>query len=363
MSTTVVAFFNNKGGVGKTSLVYHLAWMYADLGIRVVAADLDPQANLTAAFLSDKRLETLWIDDGDTYPRTIYECVSPLIDGTGDIATPHIEYVGEDWYQRSLFEDMLPLIEDSAIGLLAGDLSLAQFEDQLSDAWPRCLDGEPRAFRVISAFWRVMQKAAETHRADIILLDLGPNLGAINRAALIAADYVITPLSPDLFSLQGLRNLGPTLARWREEWQARLDKWKVAVVSKNKSFTNVQLPSGIMKPAGYIVLQHAVRMDRPIKAYDHWIAQIPGEYRKSVLNEDLEHAIIPITSDQHCLALLKPYRSLMPLAQEAHKPMFHLKPADGAIGSHMQAVQGVGKDFRQLAKNIATHVVLTLPER
>ena len=46
-----LAFFNNKGGVGKTSLVYHLAWMFADHGIPVLAADLDPQANLTAMFL------------------------------------------------------------------------------------------------------------------------------------------------------------------------------------------------------------------------------------------------------------------------------------------------------------------------
>ena len=38
-----VAFFNHKGGVGKTSLVYHLSWMYADLGLNVVAADLNPQ--------------------------------------------------------------------------------------------------------------------------------------------------------------------------------------------------------------------------------------------------------------------------------------------------------------------------------
>ena len=54
-----IAFFNNKGGVGKTSLVYHLGWMYADLGLSVVAADLDPQANLTSMFLSDERLEEL----------------------------------------------------------------------------------------------------------------------------------------------------------------------------------------------------------------------------------------------------------------------------------------------------------------
>lgn len=50
-----IAFFNNKGGVGKTSLVYHLAWMYADLGLSVVAADLDPQANLTSMLLKQYR--------------------------------------------------------------------------------------------------------------------------------------------------------------------------------------------------------------------------------------------------------------------------------------------------------------------
>ena len=64
MSVPLIAFFNNKGGVGKTSLVYHLAWMYADLGFRVVAADLDPQANLTAAFLDEDRLAELWADNG-----------------------------------------------------------------------------------------------------------------------------------------------------------------------------------------------------------------------------------------------------------------------------------------------------------
>ena len=57
-----IAFFNNKGGVGKTSLVYHLAWMYAELGLSVIAADLDPQANLTSMFIDEDQLATLWPD-------------------------------------------------------------------------------------------------------------------------------------------------------------------------------------------------------------------------------------------------------------------------------------------------------------
>ena len=159
MSTTVIAFFNNKGGVGKTSLVYHLAWMYAELGTRVVAADLDPQANLTAAFLDEDRLEDLWPDSN--HPQTVFGCVQPLLQGTGDIAIPHLEDI----------EDRL--------ALLVGDLALSGFEDELSDVWPKCLDSHPRAFRVISAFWRLMQNAASMHDAEVILMDLGPNLGAL----------------------------------------------------------------------------------------------------------------------------------------------------------------------------------------
>lgn len=339
MSTPVIAFFNNKGGVGKTSLVYHLAWMFADLGIRVIAADLDPQANLTAAFLNEDRLEELW-PDGD-HPETIFGCVQPLIQGTGDITEPHLEIVDES-LQPTLF---------GPIALLVGDLLLSSFEDELSTVWPHCLEGGPRAFRVTSAFWRIMQRAAREHKADIILMDLGPNLGAINRAALIAADYVVVALSPDLFSLQGLHNLGPTLRKWRHDWRDRLNR---------NTTTDLALPKGRIEPIGYVVLQHAVRMDRPVQAYERWIARIPDEYRRYILNQP-GTGKISVANDPDNLALLKHYRSLMPLAQEAHKPMFHLKPADGAIGSHIQAVKGAYIDFEKLARKIASRTQISLP--
>lgn len=321
MPSRIVAFFNNKGGVGKTSLVYHLAWMLSDLGIRTVAADLDPQANLTAAFLDENRIEELWDKDG---ANTIFELVQPLMRGVGDISDPTLEPIDEE------------------IALLPGDLSLSRFEDELSAQWSACLDRRERAFRVISAFWRLLQSSARVHSAEIVLVDLGPNLGAINRAALIAADFVVVPLSPDLFSLRGLRNLGPTLREWRTEWRERL--------SKNPA-PDLELPRARMEPVGYIVLQHAVRLDRPVQAYGRWIARIPPTYREAVLEEAAEGPAIG--EDPNCLALLKHYRSLMPMAQEARKPVFHLKPADGAIGSHLQAVRQSYSHFERLAREIA----------
>jgi chromosome partitioning protein len=328
-----IAFFNNKGGVGKTSLVYHLAWMYAELGLSVVAADLDPQANLTSMFVDDERLEQLWPDG--SHSQTIFGAIQPLFEGIGDVVAPRVEDIAEN------------------IGLLPGDLALAGAEDELTSQWPDCLDRKPRAFRVLSAFWRVIEEAAGERDAALVLLDVGPNLGAINRAALLAAEHVVIPLAPDLYSLQGLKNLGPTLRRWRGEWAERRDRNPVEGLS---------IPVGDMTPAGYVLMQHAVRLDRPVKAYDRWMARIPSVYRESVLNEAHPATSAPkVSEDPNCLAALKHYRSLMPLAQEARKPMFHLKAADGALGGHAKAVQDCHQDFRTLALSIADRCGVTIP--
>jgi cellulose biosynthesis protein BcsQ len=328
MSIPVIAFFNNKGGVGKTSMVYHLSWMFSDRGLRVISADLDPQSNLTAAFLDEDRLEQVMPTDG--HALTIFGAIQPLKQGTGDIADPHVE------------------IATDRLGLILGDMSLSTFEDDLSEVWPKCLGGDARAFRIMSAFWRLVQKAGQSHDADVILIDLGPNLGAINRAALIASDFVVIPLGPDLFSLQGLRNLGPALKAWRDGWKKRLQEHPPK---------DLPLPNGTIQPIGYTVLRHSVRLDRPVKAFERWIARMPSTYAEAVLEQSPDPHLT-IDTDPNCIAKLKDYRSLMPMAQEARKPMFFLKPADGALGAHTYAVSDAYKDFRSVAVKIAKNAGL-----
>lgn len=318
-----VAFFNNKGGVGKTSLVYHLAWMFASRGIRTLAVDLDPQANLSAMFLDEDRLAELW-EDGEQ--STLYDSLVPLMNRTGDILPPHVERI----------EDKL--------GLVCGNLALSRFEDLLSENWPKCLDGQEAAFRVITAFHRIIEQAAQSMQAELVLIDVGPNLGAINRSALIASERVVLPLAPDLFSLQGLKNLGPTLREWRKGWEKRLGELPQSA--------GISVPAGSMTPIGYVVMQHGIRDSRPVKAYQRWMDRIPQVYRHSVLDEQTQ-TVPPVDSDPCKLALLKHYRSLMPMAMEARKPIFDLKPADGAIGAHVEAVRTCYQDFLQLAKSIA----------
>ncbi len=319
---TTVAFFNNKGGVGQTSLVYHLAWMLGERGRRVIAADLDPQADLTGMFLDEARRERLWRNGNEG---TVDEGVAPLFEGTGDIVeSPHIEEVGEK------------------IGLLMGDLGLSRREDELSTQWPKCLDGDRRAFRVTTAFARLIARAGKQFGADLALLDVGPNLGAINRAALVASDHVVIPLAPDLFSLQGLRNVGPTLRDWRKAWQRRM--------SGKPEALDIELPAGDMEPLGYVIMRHSIRLSRPVQAYGRWIDKIPSEYANAVARGDPPP--VPAVQDPNCMAHLKDYRSLMPMAQEANLPMFLLKPAHGAIGAHQQAVRDCYTDFQSFAREL-----------
>jgi cellulose biosynthesis protein BcsQ len=318
-----IAFFNNKGGVGKTSLVYHTAWMFVELGYRVLAVDLDPQSNLSIMALDEERLEALWPDDD--HPETLHGAVAPLFRGTGDIRAAHIEPLGE------------------GLGLLVGDLALSRIEDDLSTEWPRCLEGKERAFRVTTAFWRVCLEAADRQSADVVLIDVGPNLGAINRAALVASTHVVVPVAPDLFSLQGLKNLGPTLRQWRSTWQQARQKAPSSLSP---------MPEGEMEPVGYVLIQHAERLGRPTKAYAKWQQRMPAAYRESVLGQ----TGAPSDPDANLIHRIKHYRSLMPMAMEARKPMFDLTNADGAIGAHQNNVQQCRQDFEALCLEIARRV-------
>lgn len=330
MSIPVLTFFNNKGGVGKTSLVYHLSWMLSQMGRKVVVVDLDPQSNLTSAFLSENQLEKLWDPDSKTdVANTIYRAIRPLTE-VGDILPPVLERI------------------TSSLHLIPGDLNLAGFEDQLSKEWPESLGSGSlyRPFRVLTSFWQVAQMAATQTASDLIIVDVGPHLGALNRSALIGSDYVVIPLAADLFSLQGLSNLGSTLTRWRADWNRRLDNWPTPAFA---------LPQGIMEPIGYVMQQHSERLSRPVMAYKRWSDRIPLAYEEHILAKSGQ-ALPLISSDRNCLASLKNYRSLVPMAMEVRKPIFQLTSADGALGNHSYAVQDAAKDYRRLAQAILDRI-------
>ena len=213
------------------------------------------------------------------------------MDGTGDIEQPYLEGIAP------------------RLSFIVGDLSLSAAEEAFSIQWQACLDRRPRAFYVISALWRILQTAANDRGAEIVLVDVDPNLGALNRAVLVATDYVIVPLGTDLISLQGLRTLGSTLRDWRNGWRDRYDR---------NPIPDLCIPDGLIQPIGYAVQQHGILLERPIRAYDKWVNRMPEEYARNLLDDNNgPYPETPEQDEKQALATVKHYRRLVPMARLA----------------------------------------------
>ena len=310
---TCIAVFSNVAGIGKTNLVYHLGHMLADMGQRVLLVDCDPQATLTSLCLSEERIEALW--QGDVDRRTTI---------AGFIDEPlHLEALRPN------------------LALVPGDAAFAAHEDELAIAWAEAEQEDPSetttSFLSLGIIW-----AARSDASDIVLLDLGPSLGAINRAIIGAADFLLTPLAPSLQSMAGLQALGPTLRDWRKQWQT--------IQAKRPDL----FPRLILQPLGYVVTQTGMRLTHPVPSYARWLARIPGAYRQTFYRGE-GHPSGP-ASDPECLGVLHHQPGLMPLALDARKPMFDLRPADGAIGSHMDSVRRCREDYERLTAQILARI-------
>jgi chromosome partitioning protein len=323
-----LVLFNNKGGVGKTTLTFNLAHMAARQGQRVAVVDYDPQCNLSSIFLSEDELAQLWQSGGG---RTVAACIEPVRRGKGDFLSPE------------------PIRIADALWLLPGHLDLSRFEQTLAPEWGQTMSSNnERALDVTTVLAVLANAVADKVRADLMFVDVGPSLGALNRAALLACDAVVLPLAPDLFSLQGMRNVGPTLRSWRDDW---------AVVRERhmKGRAQQQLPPHEFRPVGYVVQQHLARKDQAVKGYAKWAESIPSTFRHEVLGR-VDDEDVSVDEDPYCLALIRHFASLVPIAQQARKPMFDLKQSDGIGGGQIQAVARCRREFEALVQRLVQRI-------
>ncbi len=323
MRTPVIAFFNLKGGVGKTTLAFHLAWMFSELGYRTLAADLDPQSSLTGLFVgTDKAAELA------ARGQTVYESFRPLVRGDESLKEAFVYDINE------------------RLALLAGDLSLYELGSLLSGAWDQCLTGSPQAAHAVTSVHAILQDAARRHASDLIFLDLAPALGLLNKMALAAADYLVIPVVPDALAVRGLQLVGHVLEQWSREWMMRLPALRAAAS---------ELPDQGPQPLGYILLKVRMYQGTPIHSMQHWMEAIPAVFHRDVLKDSGPWMFPP--ADPNCLAVLRE-NHLLSMAAEVNKPVFQLSPADGALGSYLFAARQAGEEYKALANTLATRAGL-----
>ena len=113
-----------------------------------------------------------------------------------------------------------------------------------------------------------------------------------------------------------------------------------------------------MMPVGYVVREHASRLvEAPGSSV---LTRLAADYGRSVLHEG-DKLGYPLGSDPPCIGVTKPFHSLQRMAAEARRPIFALRPADGAVGSHALAVQEAYRDYRALALEILRRVGVPAP--
>lgn len=228
-----ISIFNNKGGVGKTTLTFHFANALAELGKKTLVIDLDPQCNLTIFCMKEAAIGEVWekeeryIEDFDeaksntstkdfqdlsTSIRSIHFALKPAEDGFMDLELfPKPQFISANF-------DLIP-----------GRLSLHTYEDKLSSRWSDVFVGDPLALRTVTNIRRLAEKYAEQYNYEYVIFDTSPSLGILNRVILSLTDGFIIPCNPDLFSLYGIRNIGRSLS----QWQANFDVLK-SVLPKPK---------------------------------------------------------------------------------------------------------------------------------
>lgn len=338
---TAVAFFNNKGGVGKTTLACNYAAWEAQSGTRALVIDLDPQCNSTQLILEDEQWDEIYEDTAGSEGKTVMGVLKDIRAGDSTLNTGALTT-----YRGPRF----------GVDVLAGHPSLSIFEDLLSEAWTKFRGGEVAGAR--RTVWLRSLREFLGDQYDVIVVDVSPSLGAINRSALIGSDSFVTPMAADLFSLYALDNITTWFQRWLSEYDAGCRNARGNLEATGYSDL---LPDPLPVRHGFIgytVQQYVSRASgghiRQIEAYDQHRREIPARAERLItlsrVSEDLDLGTVPNMF------------SMIPLAQGRHAPIADLNRNDGLRGAQFSQQERYAEQLNTIFGTISKRIGISLED-
>lgn len=336
----IISIFNNKGGVGKTTLTFHLGHALAELGHKVLMIDLDPQCNLTILAMDEERIHEIWEAEDDfisdyrakkdasthadwakliSESRSIHFLLKPAEDGADEM------------------EGLPPPIQlADNLDLIPGRLSVHQYEETIARRWSDVYLGNPLAIRTVTRPRELAVAYARARGYEYVIMDTSPSLGILNKIIISTADGFLVPCMPDMFSLYGIRNIGNALATWQKEFETI---YHLVSSEKRRSF-----PTNFVKLLGFTIFNaKKYSGGRPwdlATAHYNYALQIPVAIKQFVpegvrnnLADDVMKEPIGGTAIMHT------HNTLPAMAQKYHSPIWKV-PSQNLEGTDASAVTG-----------------------
>lgn len=333
-----LAFFNNKGGVGKTTLACNMAAAIAELSdASVLVVDCDPQCNATQLLLDEPQWEKIYGNRRESQKRTILGSLRHIRAGDSAVDTD-LDIVASERF---------------SVDVVPGHPSLSMVEDRLSASWIDFRGGDPGGAR--RSMWASTLVASTTY--DFVIFDVGPSLGALNRCILLASDRFVTPMAADLFSLYALDNIGEWIRSWSRDYHRGYSTLVEQGDIEPEEFGIQSRPRSDRAFAGYTVQQYVTKnmggQYRSVNAYDRYRKQIPERA------EALASLRAPGVHDLD-LGVVPNMFSMVPLAQSAHAPIRDLKSADGLRGAQVNQQARYAEKLQQIAERLLENLGVTL---
>lgn len=311
----IISFFNHKGGVGKTTQLYTLAWALAVEGKKVLMVDADSQCNLSNLSMGEEEFENHYKNSPND---NLKDALSPAFE-----ARPkHIEAIN------------CPKIHPNyELYLLPGSFGISENETQLSIAVNFNLTFMTMT-NLPGAFYDLIHKCAQKYKVDYVLIDLNPGLSAINQVLLFSSNYFIIPCGVDYFSKQALFSLSSVLLNW--------SNWSLKAKEYFKS-SIYPLPNFTTKFLGYTVNNFRVKSSKPAKAVQLVIDEL-DEVVNSKLIPNLRINSNIIDKDNYRIAEIKDFNTLQQVSHRVNKPVFLLNSQDTGNTGITSEIQGMNID-------------------
>ncbi len=321
----IISIFNNKGGVGKTTLTFHLAHTLAEMGKKTLLIDMDSQSNLSLFSIDEDALGKIWqeedsiIDNGIKFeddfgkllkkPRTIHYLLKPTEDGFSD---------------SSELSPPIPLADN--LDLIPSRLTLFSYENKIAERWSGMFLGEQLSIRTVTRVRKIAEQYAKERGYELVIIDTSPSLGSLNKVIISTVDGFIIPCLPDLFSLYGIKNIGKALAKWHSEFNVC---YSILSDEKKREF-----PKNFVRFLGYVIYNARKRSDsrnelKIAQAHYNYAAQIPG-YIKDNLKEEVTKYLSPslIQEPIGSNSIIHSHNTFPSMAQKYHLPMWKLSSSD-----------------------------------